>query len=85
MRNRAVPRAYRRRSERGRCSSTRFAREARAAFSEPRHPQLIALYLQGRFPFDRLVKFYSLGQINEALKDSEQGLTIKPIIRMPAA
>jgi aryl-alcohol dehydrogenase len=47
-------------------------------------PRLIALYLQGRFPFDRLVKFYSLEQINEALADSEKGLVVKPVIRMPA-
>jgi aryl-alcohol dehydrogenase len=47
-------------------------------------PRLIALYLQGRFPFDRLVKFYAFDQINQALLDSEQGLTIKPIVRMPS-
>jgi aryl-alcohol dehydrogenase len=47
-------------------------------------PQLIALYQQGRFPFDKLVKFYSLDAINQALEDSEKGITIKPIIRMPA-
>jgi aryl-alcohol dehydrogenase len=47
-------------------------------------PQLIALWKAGRFPFDRLSKYYSLDQINEAAHDSERGLTIKPIIRMPA-
>ncbi|MCE9670493.1 NAD(P)-dependent alcohol dehydrogenase [Myxococcus stipitatus] len=45
-------------------------------------PQLIDLFMQGRFPFDKLVKFYSLEQINEAAKDSEKGETLKPIIRM---
>ena len=45
-------------------------------------PQLVELHLQGRFPFDKLVKFYSLDQINEAAADSEKGTTIKPIIRM---
>ena len=45
-------------------------------------PQLIDLYLQGRFPFDKLTKMYPFDQINEATSDSEQGLTIKPIIRI---
>lgn len=45
-------------------------------------PKLIDLYLAGRFPFDRLVKFYSFDQINEAAADSEKGVTLKPIIRI---
>jgi aryl-alcohol dehydrogenase len=45
-------------------------------------PALVELYTQGRFPFDKLVKFYSLDQINQAAEDSEKGITIKPIIRM---
>jgi aryl-alcohol dehydrogenase len=47
-------------------------------------PQLIELHLQGRFPFDRLVKFYAFEAINEAAEDSEKGSAIKPILRMPA-
>ena len=46
-------------------------------------PQLIELYLQGRFPFDRLIRFYHLEQINQAAADSEQGRTIKAVLRMP--
>lgn len=46
-------------------------------------PQIIALYQQGRFPFDKLVKFYPLEEINQALADSEKGVTVKPVIRMP--
>jgi aryl-alcohol dehydrogenase len=46
-------------------------------------PTLAELYAKGRFPFDRLVKFYRLDQINEAIADSESGRTVKPIIRMP--
>jgi aryl-alcohol dehydrogenase len=46
-------------------------------------PQLIALWKAGKFPFDRLATFYSFDQINEAAHDSERGVTIKPIIRMP--
>lgn len=44
-------------------------------------PSLVELYAQGRFPFDRLVKFYSLDQINQAAEDSEKGVTIKPVVR----
>ncbi len=47
-------------------------------------PQLIALWKAGKFPFDRLVRFYSFDDINEAARDSERGLAIKPILRMPA-
>lgn len=46
-------------------------------------PQLIEMYLQGRFPFDKLVRFYNFDQLNEAIADSEKGITIKPIVRMP--
>lgn len=43
-------------------------------------PQLIDLHLQGRFPFDKLVRFYPLEEINQAAEDSERGITVKPII-----
>jgi aryl-alcohol dehydrogenase len=45
-------------------------------------PTLVELYQQGRFPFDKLVKFYSLDQINQAAEHSEKGITIKPIVRL---
>lgn len=45
-------------------------------------PTLIELHRQGRFPFDRMVKFYPLGEINAAIADSLEGRTIKPIVRM---
>ncbi len=45
-------------------------------------PQLIELHRQGRFPFDRLLKFYSFDDINQAAADSEAGTTIKPVLRM---
>ncbi|WP_280141854.1 NAD(P)-dependent alcohol dehydrogenase [Mesorhizobium sp. YR577] len=45
-------------------------------------PTLIELYRQGRFPFDRLVRFYNFHEINQAMADSESGKTIKPILRM---
>jgi aryl-alcohol dehydrogenase len=47
-------------------------------------PELIELHRQGRFPFDRMVKFYPFEQINEAIHDSETGATVKAILRMPA-
>jgi len=40
------------------------------------------LYMQGRFPFDKLIKMYPFEQINVA--DSERGVTIKPVIRITA-
>lgn len=45
-------------------------------------PQLIAYYNKGEFPFDKLVKFYSLENINQAFEDSKNGTVIKPIIKM---
>lgn len=44
-------------------------------------PQLIDLYKQGRFPFDRLLKFYPMDKINEAAEDSEKGKTLKAVLR----
>jgi hypothetical protein len=39
-----------------------------------------------RFPFEKLTKFYSLDQINQAAQGSEKAGTIKPIIRpIPAS
>lgn len=46
-------------------------------------PALVDQYLKGNFPFDQLVKYYELSDINQAVKDSESGVTIKPIIKMP--
>ncbi|WBW61024.1 NAD(P)-dependent alcohol dehydrogenase [Klebsiella electrica] len=47
-------------------------------------PRLIDLYRQGRFPFDKLVTFYPFEQINQAIHDSERGVTVKAIVRMPS-
>lgn len=44
-------------------------------------PLLIELHRQGRFPFDRLARFYRFEQINEAAADSLRGETVKPILR----
>ena len=48
-------------------------------------PQLVEFVMQGRFPLERLVTYYDLDQINQAVEDSEEGRTIKPIIKMPAS
>jgi len=48
-------------------------------------PKLIKLYLAGKFPFDRLVKFYKFEDINRAIADSKRGDTIKPVLRMSKA
>jgi aryl-alcohol dehydrogenase len=47
-------------------------------------PRLIALWQAGKFPFDRLARYYSFESINEAAHDSERGVAIKPILRMPS-
>lgn len=44
-------------------------------------PQLVELHKQGRFPFDRLIRFYSLDQINEAVHDTESGKVLKAVVR----
>lgn len=46
-------------------------------------PQLIDLYLAGLFPFDKLIKYYDLKDINQAVEDSEKGITLKAILKMP--
>jgi len=43
-------------------------------------PQLIQFHKEGRFPFEKLVKFYKFSEINQARKDSASGKTIKPIL-----
>ena len=48
-------------------------------------PRLVELYRSGRFPIDRLVTYYDLADINQAVADLQSGRTIKPVIRMPAA
>jgi aryl-alcohol dehydrogenase len=45
-------------------------------------PYLIELHEQGRFPFDRLVTFYSFRDINRAIADANRGDVIKPVLRI---
>jgi aryl-alcohol dehydrogenase len=53
----------------------------------PQHfiPILIDLYVAGKFPYDRLVKFYDFKDINWAIADSKRGDTIKPVLRISKA
>jgi aryl-alcohol dehydrogenase len=44
---------------------------------------LVELHRQGRFPFDRLVRFYALEDIDQALEDSSRGDVLKPVLTMP--
>ncbi|WP_294604945.1 aryl-alcohol dehydrogenase [uncultured Lactobacillus sp.] len=43
-------------------------------------PEMVDLYRSGKFLLDKMVKFYQSEEINEAIKDSVNGSTIKPII-----
>ena len=45
-------------------------------------PKLLAYYKQGRFPIDKLIKFYPFEKINEALAESHSGKCIKAVVRM---
>ncbi|WP_295717783.1 NAD(P)-dependent alcohol dehydrogenase [uncultured Halovibrio sp.] len=45
-------------------------------------PQLVDYYRDGRFPFDKLVRFYSFSEISQAFEDSKNGTTVKPILRL---
>ena len=45
-------------------------------------PTLIALYQDGRFPFDRLIEKYPFDKINEAVKDLHDGKVMKPVLML---
>lgn len=44
-------------------------------------PKLVDLIVEGRFPLEKLVKFYDFCDINHALEDQEHGKAVKPILR----
>jgi len=48
-------------------------------------PQMVDYYLEGRLPLDLMVKYYDFSEMNQAVKDSESGVTVKPILRMARA
>ncbi|WP_087974759.1 NAD(P)-dependent alcohol dehydrogenase [Oceanobacillus rekensis] len=45
-------------------------------------PKLVQYYKEGKFPFDKLIKFYDFEDINQAFEDSKTGITIKPIVKI---
>ncbi len=45
-------------------------------------PQLAEYWRQGRFPFDRLLKFYPFAEIDRAFADAHSGKAIKPVLLM---
>jgi aryl-alcohol dehydrogenase len=47
-------------------------------------PELIDLYMQGRFPFDRLVTKYPFEKINQAIEDQASGKVVKPVFTFPS-
>jgi len=44
-------------------------------------PELIGYFRDGRFPFDRLVRFFAFDDIADAIAQGETGQVIKPILR----
>jgi aryl-alcohol dehydrogenase len=42
-------------------------------------PHLIDLYMEGRFPFDKLVTKYPFEKINQAIEDQASGKVVKPV------
>ena len=45
-------------------------------------PKLLDYYRAGKFPFDRLIRFYPFEQINEAFAESHGGACIKAVLKM---
>jgi aryl-alcohol dehydrogenase len=43
---------------------------------------LMSLYAQGRFPFDRLVQWFDLADVEDALAASYSGAVVKPVLRV---
>ncbi len=43
-------------------------------------PRLVELHLQGRFPFDRLLRKYKFDEINDAVHATERGEVVKAIL-----
>jgi aryl-alcohol dehydrogenase len=65
-----------------------FGRTLRGVIQGDSHPQelipaLVEYLMQGRMPVERMITFYPLAEINRAAADSNAGLTIKPVLRMP--
>ncbi|MGX7896572.1 NAD(P)-dependent alcohol dehydrogenase [Tsuneonella sp. HG222] len=47
-------------------------------------PELIAYHQEGRFPFDRLIRYFDFDDINAGIEASESGEVVKPVLRISA-
>ena len=45
-------------------------------------PKLIAYWRAGKFPIEKMVKFYDFEDINQAIHDAEDGSCIKPVLKL---
>ncbi|BBC72085.1 geraniol dehydrogenase [Altererythrobacter sp. B11] len=45
-------------------------------------PELIEHHIAGRFPFERLIRYFEFDEINEAIEASESGEVVKPVLRI---
>jgi aryl-alcohol dehydrogenase len=45
-------------------------------------PRMIELHAQGRFPFDKFVRYYPFHEINRAIEDQRNGSAIKPVLEV---
>ena len=46
--------------------------------------ELIQYHLDGKFPFEKLIGYFSFDEINEAIEASESGKVVKPVLRISA-
>ncbi len=53
-----------------------------SSYPETFIPELMGYYRDGKFPVDKLVKYYDFADINQAIDDGESGKVIKPIVKM---
>ncbi|WP_229723101.1 NAD(P)-dependent alcohol dehydrogenase [Rothia aerolata] len=52
------------------------------ALSKEFIPTMVKLYMEGNFPFDKLVTLYDFKDIEQAFEDTASGKTIKPILKI---
>jgi aryl-alcohol dehydrogenase len=45
-------------------------------------PYLVELHQAGKLPIDKLIRYYDLANINQAMADSESGKTVKPVLKV---
>ncbi|TMJ27708.1 MAG: NAD(P)-dependent alcohol dehydrogenase [Alphaproteobacteria bacterium] len=65
-----------------------FGRTVRGVIQGESHPselipKLVDFLMQGVLPIEKMVTFYPLAEINRAARESNDGTSIKPVLRMP--